>query len=1374
MANNDLMCPITLSWLEDPVTVPCCGQSFSRQSILDHLTYTPNCPLCKAELDSIAIQSLPKSVNLAYMVEQAQKLNVPPPSFFENPQPKWKAQVHKLCFNTSTIGQLTIVNTDNSFNFQTLLLVVVDVSGSMGGTPMKHCQYSLNRVIDLSYKHSQLLTIVVAYDDRASHFVIDTKQPTEIHRHQVSQINRGGGTSFNSAFDEIIKLCSKYSQNNMVSSMVTVFLTDGEDSSVQKDKRGELVSKLKRNIENIWSKPYTIHTVGFGQNHDYEFLDKLRLIGTTEGAFRFATNAEDSDSLSGKINSILDVIAESSAVPLKIVSTDAPVITGENNKYWLNLTKHNQLNPVKINISVNNQDPISLIAEYTEDSNDPDITDDYHSYLIDNIGSELMSISKMEQGLDKQLHCEILQQRGRAILSKLSYASANHNRLESLISNLKVIQSGGNVNQQKLNDMRFEGKFATQSNQIASSPAVYNMPTFTPKKESLWHTIRKPAVHRCYANKDSAEIFRVIGQYKSDEACSWLYGNYNDDKDQNGSDALIVASSIGRVSLVETILKYSKRVNTNNLGYNAVDMAILFGYWITYSKLRDAGFYPTISMETLLRTCLSYGYRNTAKEIINDGFEVTKDLVESAPNTQIATFLSTYLKEEITLETAIKKGMFDKVKKDLDQITQISWEPYLSIFEKPTEDHLNIIELLLQNKKADPMKMISLVSEDEITWPLFIACEKGQLSLVRLLMSYIKLEDLNKQNKKGTTVLWIASCNRHIDIVSELLNANADPNIANFKGDSPLIPACQKGADSIVELLLMCGADLNLYNKNRDNPVLICCRTGQHRILDNLLKRFSPQDLKIMLETYAEIDGFVPLLAATELDKFECIKVCVSRGADLEHKTREDNAILSGATALHLACFYNRLESLKVLHNLKANLIAQTSTQGYTPLHIAIRQGHVNIVRYLLNTSDGKSCLNVPDAEGRLPAYYVNTPELLEEFFTNKLANILDKIMCSNPETEKKCSEILTKYGQSLGCYEYADITNITFEDNTSLLSQALLRGNLDLVNNLLMMGANINKPDDYGLTPDFWATYFGYKTTTNPEIAKMHDRVQSLSKSNMQNKLLLNLQYGKFESLESELKSIVKMSDGFTTQVKPDVLAKLKKESNRHQSLLGFMEKLKTNKLGIAESQNKQYMESLVWDAKIHLIKKVASGETKLEPIHLFALYLFSAHPVIFQNVNQAIMNWTSDNIWNPFICCLYQATEIIQPFIGEVYRGINIQFNPTEYAIGDQITWNTFSVCTSEWKNAGDILKQKKGIIFIINSKSGRDISEYTKNPQDKDILFLPGSQFKITNFYKLDAICLGQKNIRTSTFGFKQDEILRANGVIIELEEMANLIA
>lgn len=72
----------------------------------------------------------------------------------------------------------------------------------------------------------------------------------------------------------------------------------------------------------------------------------------------------------------------------------------------------------------------------------------------------------------------------------------------------------------------------------------------------------------------------------------------------------------------------------------------------------------------------------------------------------------------------------------------------------------------------------------------------------------------------------------------------------------------------------MSGARLDLYNKSRDNPFLLCCRIGQPIILEMFLQRLDTKELEKIHNQYAEIDGFNPLLAATELDRVECIKIC--------------------------------------------------------------------------------------------------------------------------------------------------------------------------------------------------------------------------------------------------------------------------------------------------------------------------------------------------------------------------------------------------------------------------------------------------------------------------------------------------------------------
>jgi ankyrin repeat protein len=444
----------------------------------------------------------------------------------------------------------------------------------------------------------------------------------------------------------------------------------------------------------------------------------------------------------------------------------------------------------------------------------------------------------------------------------------------------------------------------------------------------------------------------------------------------------------------------------------------------------------------------------------------------------------------------------------------------------------------------------------------------------------VKYGDINKQNLKGTTCLWIACCNRHIDVVMTVLENNADPNLANFKGDSPLIPACQKGADSIVELLLENGADLNSYNKNRDSPVLICCRTGQAKILEILLKTYSKDDLVNVFKTFAEIDGFVPLLAATELDKCECIKVCVKYGADLGEKTTSDNKIIPGASAVHLATFYGRVGALKVLHELGADMVGPTQVSLYTPLHIAIKQGHKDATRYLLSIKEGKECLQIKDSYGRLPMYYAKkegNESLYEDFFTNKLEKILGLVMYSNNDVEEACAKVLVNYGQSLGCYEYKEIVDIMCSNGSSLFTNVLLHNNKHLIDSISMMSPNLELRDDYGLTPLFWKAYLGYDlfgAVVDEDTGKSLSLVFDASKKSMQNKMLLNLvSPSKILTLENDISLLSKMKDGYNLKVNNTVLAILNDAKGMEHSLLGFVDKLKNGKVF---PQGKQYWKIL------------------------------------------------------------------------------------------------------------------------------------------------------------------------------------------------------
>lgn len=1396
MSNQNLICPISQEYLENPILTPCCGNAVSRDCLVEWLTHESTCPICRSNISGFDPHGHPTIKNIMDMVEEAKKNGIEMPileeSIIDNNN-KWKARIHRMCGNgQSVIGKLELSNNDNSNNFKTLLIPTIDKSGSMAGGSFNQVKYSLKRIVDLTYAKPQLVTNLVSYCDRAETVAINKVLAQSYYDNIVNNMAAGGGTSFNSAFSEIIKVCNNYKDDNLVSSMVIIFLTDGMDSSCHtKQQRLELVKTLKTNIENIWKKPYTVHTIGFTGDHDHEFLNELRLIGV-EGAYRYADPKEDTDCISSKINSILDVVANATSIPIKLLECEGSpkIILNENGNYWLNLTNHNMTNLPKYNLIVGDDENYEIVCEYDENENDEVVCNQWYSILIDQIANELLSLSNdNNSGLDKELHCEILGQRVRAIKSRLNPDGNNYLRLEKLVEMLNVISVGGVVDQRKLNDAKFEGQFQTKTNNTPKITCSNNyQPIITCNNNNYssnqyWNTIKKPQISRCVSSKNSPEIFIIIGTYRSSDACDWINNNYSEEYDKNGANPLIVAASIGKIDIVKIILanmNSNDMHHKNNLGYNALDMAALFGWWITFDLLADNGLKPTINGDTLLYTCLSNEpvYTNVADRLVKHGFvSVTEDMIGGAKTNMATNWIANKSMKSVTLDVAINKGMYDEVINKLDSIEFIDLDKYVDIFTKNTYEYIKVVEILLDNKKIDVNKNIKINNndEDEVTWPLFIACEKGNMNMVNILLKHT---DVNKQNLRGTTCIWIASCNKHIEIVIKLLENNADPNIANFKGDSPLIPCCQKGAESIVELLLEKGANINLYNKNRDNPVLICCRTGQAKILELLLKQYSGDALVNILETYAEIDGFVPLLAATELDKVECIKVCMKFGANINIRTNDDNLVIPGAMAIHLAAFYGRIRALQTLCELGANMTSATSVKGMTILHIAIKQGQKDMAQYILNTPYGKQCLNIKDNDGRMPVYYAKkegNEQIYNDFFVNKLEVIMNRVMLSGEVMESKCVDVMVKYGNSLGVYEYDNISNIMCSNGSSLLSNALLLGNKHLIDGLMKMNVDCNVKDDYGLSPMFWKVLLGYDVdVVDQNVLALVDKVNNISKSSLQNKMLLNLKVGEvFDNKpllgNGDINLLTRMKNGYSLKVNNNTLETLKSSSKMEQSLIGFIDKLSNNKVF---PEGKQYLNYIIWCSKIHLIKMISVG-TELSVLHMLALYLYTGNKTIFENVNISIANWKDNNLWNPFVCCLYQAIDLLPVYEGETYRGIDIPFNLADFEIGKVLSWNTFVICSKDYSCPSELINMKMGIIFVINNKSGRDISKYSKNPVDGEVIYKPGSKMQITNYYVASVTCLGQANIRKSTYSMKENDLNKVlkgeSSIIVELTEV-----
>lgn len=428
---RELECPITMELLADPVTAPCCGRTFSRAPLSAWHSSVPRCPMCNGDLSNVDVSKLPRNVAISYMVEEYLKKAAQPSSsnpassadVQDLPPPRrersWAATLHKITgYGRSVIGCLDIkaigaalapqsglfpspASASSSGSYKTLVIPVVDESGSMSGSPTRQVQYSLARIVDLVFDTPHLLSHVVCYSDQAHSFKIDRTRGKDENMLAVHRVGRGGGTSFTSAFREIVNVIRLYKDDPDITSIEILFLTDGEDSSVHAGPaRQKLVNDLKAALlaESVPNPnlALTLHSIGFAREHDFEFLNALRVIGSKEGAYRYADPSDHPDALAQKIGSLFLAIASASPTPIRFQSMsteDAKILNIDGSRIWIDLTKAVHTVPPQVTFTVKDQS-YTITADFAEEDNEKEICDAWYSQLTDELSAELLLLTQ--------------------------------------------------------------------------------------------------------------------------------------------------------------------------------------------------------------------------------------------------------------------------------------------------------------------------------------------------------------------------------------------------------------------------------------------------------------------------------------------------------------------------------------------------------------------------------------------------------------------------------------------------------------------------------------------------------------------------------------------------------------------------------------------------------------------------------------------------------------------------------------------------------------------------------------------------------------------------------------------------------------------
>jgi ankyrin repeat protein len=214
---------------------------------------------------------------------------------------------------------------------------------------------------------------------------------------------------------------------------------------------------------------------------------------------------------------------------------------------------------------------------------------------------------------------------------------------------------------------------------------------------------------------------------------------------------------------------------------------------------------------------------------------------------------------------------------------------------------------------------------------------KIDAELVKLIEENKQTELKNYLKKKiptdvKNTALQRAVEKNRVKIARMLIDNDANINVKDENGITPLMTATLRNYPKMVRMLIISNADSRIEDKNGDTALI-------HSIRTNNMECFS-----ILSNTYPEIDKRIArgkaLCIAMKLGRVEMAKLLIKRYADLEYNSY-------GKTALKFASARGYLDVVKLLIEKGVDVNARETCE-FSALMEACCSGYIDIAKYLI------------------------------------------------------------------------------------------------------------------------------------------------------------------------------------------------------------------------------------------------------------------------------------------------------------------------------------------------------------------------------------------------------------------------------------------
>ena len=236
--------------------------------------------------------------------------------------------------------------------------------------------------------------------------------------------------------------------------------------------------------------------------------------------------------------------------------------------------------------------------------------------------------------------------------------------------------------------------------------------------------------------------------------------------------------------------------------------------------------------------------------------------------------------------------------------------------------------------------------------PLITACTHDQCHIVKVLLEY---PDIDVNRKKGGSgwfaysALYIACDNGFVECVRALTTCDSlDINVEGGSS-SPLMTAAFKGHLDILELMYrhllsakepeevasILGPGVSTHQWN---PLFAACHLGHENVVHHLLDT-------VKVNIIANKHGVTPFMEAARMGHVGVLKIMYQMDKNDGHK--RNAADTHGSTALHLACKEGHLNVVRYLiEEVQVDALTENNN-GQTALDIAKGNNRTSVVSWL-------------------------------------------------------------------------------------------------------------------------------------------------------------------------------------------------------------------------------------------------------------------------------------------------------------------------------------------------------------------------------------------------------------------------------------------